>query len=62
MEACLPVSDVHLALDQPSARLPEESSAHCAVIGLNDLFVVQLVVNNLAPNCSGNLLCLLRVL
>lgn len=62
MEACLPVYDVHLALGQPSARPPEESRAHCAVIDLNDLVVVQLVVNNLAPNCSGNLICLLRVL
>lgn len=47
MEACLSVYDVHLALGQPSTRPPEESNARCAVIDLNDLFVVQLVVNNL---------------
>ena len=52
MEVCLPVYDVHLALGQPSARPPEESSAHCAVINLNDLFVVQLCRKQPCPQTA----------
>lgn len=32
MEVCLPVYDVHLALGQPSARPPEESTVVALIV------------------------------